>query len=134
MGVSQETVARRTSLTTGTYRRAEDGFPVKYSTAQELLQAINGLLREQGKAEVSLEDLRGFGLNFNVKIRRSVRLPGTRKTWKEVGVVCVFLCNEDEVTTYNFEAWLFSVLPQLSSLGDDSTDEVRRRCASQASL
>ena len=57
LGVSQETVARRTSLSTGTYRRAEDGFPVKYSTAQELLQAINGLLREQGKAEVSLEDL-----------------------------------------------------------------------------
>jgi transcriptional regulator with XRE-family HTH domain len=57
LGVSQETVARRTSLTTGTYRRAEDGFPVKYSTAQELLQAINSLLREQAKAEVSLEDL-----------------------------------------------------------------------------
>jgi transcriptional regulator with XRE-family HTH domain len=57
LGVSQETVARRTSLTTGTYRRAEDGFPVKYSTAQELLQAINSLLREQGKVEVSLEDL-----------------------------------------------------------------------------
>ena len=56
LGVSQEIVARRTSLTTGTYRRAEDGFPVKYSTAQELLQAINSLLREQGKAEVSLED------------------------------------------------------------------------------
>ncbi len=57
LGVSQETVARRTSLTTGTYRRAEDGYPVKYSTAQEILQAINSLLREQGKAEVSLEDL-----------------------------------------------------------------------------
>ena len=57
LGVSQENVARRTSLTTGTYRRAEDGFPVKYSTAQELLQAINSLLREQCKAEVLLEDL-----------------------------------------------------------------------------
>ena len=57
LGVSQETVARRTSLTTGTYRRAEDGYPVKYSTAQEILQAINSLLREKGKAEVSLEDL-----------------------------------------------------------------------------
>ncbi len=57
LGVSQETVARRTSLTTGTYRRAEDGYPVKYSTAQEILQAINSLLREQGEAEVSLEDL-----------------------------------------------------------------------------
>jgi hypothetical protein len=42
-----------------------------------------------------------------VKIRRSVRLPGTRKTWKEGGAVCVLLCREDEVTNYNFEAWLF---------------------------
>jgi len=57
LGVSQKTVARRTSLTTGTYRRAEDRYPVKYSTAQEILQAINSLLREQGEAEVSLEDL-----------------------------------------------------------------------------
>jgi len=57
LGVSQETVARRTSLTTGTYRRAEDGYPLKYSTAQEILQAINSLLKERGKAEVSLEDL-----------------------------------------------------------------------------
>jgi predicted transcriptional regulator len=57
LGVSQETVARRTSLTTGTYRRAEDGYPLKYSTAQEILQAINSLLKEKGKAEVSLEDL-----------------------------------------------------------------------------
>ena len=57
LGASQETVARRTRLTTGTYRRAEDGYPVKYSTAQEILRAINSLLREQGKAEVSLEDL-----------------------------------------------------------------------------
>lgn len=57
LGVSQERVARRTNLTTGTYRRAEDGYPVKYSTAQEILRAINSLLREQGKSEVSLEDL-----------------------------------------------------------------------------
>ena len=69
-----------------------------------------------------------------MKIRRSVRLPGTRKTWKEGGAVSVLLCREDEVTNYNFEAWLFSVLPQLSPLGDDSIDEVGRRCASQASL
>jgi predicted transcriptional regulator len=57
LGVSQETVARRTSLTTGTYRRAEDGYPVKYSTAQEILQAINSLLREHKRSEVSLDDL-----------------------------------------------------------------------------
>ncbi|MGB8347970.1 MAG: helix-turn-helix domain-containing protein [Ktedonobacteraceae bacterium] len=57
MGLTQETVARRTTLTFGTYRRAEDGYPVKYSTAQEILQAINSFLREKGKAEVSLNDL-----------------------------------------------------------------------------
>ncbi len=57
LGVSQETVARRTNLTTGTYRRAEDGNPVKYSTAQEILQAINSLLRERNRSEVSLDDL-----------------------------------------------------------------------------
>ena len=43
--------------TTGTYRRAEDGNPVKYSTAQEILQAINSFLREKGQPEISLEDL-----------------------------------------------------------------------------
>jgi len=57
LGVSQERVARRTNLTIGTYRRAEDGYPVKYSTAQEILRAINSLLREQGQSEVTLEDL-----------------------------------------------------------------------------
>ena len=57
LGVSQEVVARRTSLTTGTYRRAENGHPLKYSTAQEILQAINSLLRERNRPEVSLDDL-----------------------------------------------------------------------------
>lgn len=57
MGLTQETVARRTTLTFGTYRRAENGHPVQYSTAQEILQAINSFLRENGKSEVSLEDL-----------------------------------------------------------------------------
>lgn len=57
MGLTQETVARRTTLTLGTYRRAEDGYPVKYSTAQEILQAINSFLRESGRVEVSLNDL-----------------------------------------------------------------------------
>jgi transcriptional regulator with XRE-family HTH domain len=56
LGISQEMVARRTSLTTGTYRRAENGQPVKYSTAQEILQAINSFLREHNKPEISLED------------------------------------------------------------------------------
>jgi transcriptional regulator with XRE-family HTH domain len=57
LGETQERVARRTSLTIGTYRRAEEGNPVKYSTAMDILQAINGLLAEQGKPKVTLEDL-----------------------------------------------------------------------------
>lgn len=57
LGISQEMVARRTSLTMNTYRRAENGYPLKYSTAQEILQAINSLLREHNKPEVSLGDL-----------------------------------------------------------------------------
>lgn len=57
LGVSQEVVARRTNITIGTYRRAENGLPVNYSTAQEILRAINGLLKEFNRPEISLEDL-----------------------------------------------------------------------------
>ncbi len=57
LGISQEAVARRTSLTIGTYRRAETGQPVKYSTAQEILQAINSFLKEHQKQEISLDDI-----------------------------------------------------------------------------
>ena len=57
LGLSQEAVARRTTASLGTYRRAENGFPVNYSTAQEILQAINSFLREHGKKEVTLDDL-----------------------------------------------------------------------------
>jgi transcriptional regulator with XRE-family HTH domain len=57
IGVTQEDVARRTRLTIGTYRRAESGKPVKYSTAEEILRAINNLLAEKGQPKVSLPDL-----------------------------------------------------------------------------
>jgi transcriptional regulator with XRE-family HTH domain len=57
IGATQEGVARRTSLTMGTYRRAESGKPVKYSTAEEILRAINNLLTEKGQPMVSLADL-----------------------------------------------------------------------------
>jgi transcriptional regulator with XRE-family HTH domain len=56
-GVSQESVAKRTSLTTRTYARAEDGKPVKYSSALEILDAINELLEERGISPVNLNDL-----------------------------------------------------------------------------
>lgn len=56
-GLSQEAVARRTNLTTRTYARAEDGKPVKYSSALEILDAINGLLGERNLSPVTLNDL-----------------------------------------------------------------------------
>ena len=60
-GISQENVAKRTTLTTYTYRRAEEGFPVKYSSALEIRDAINSLLAEHGLSRVSLEEL---GINL----------------------------------------------------------------------
>ncbi len=56
-GLSQEAVAKRTSLTTRTYARAEDGKPVKYSSALDILDAINTLLGERGMNAVTLDDL-----------------------------------------------------------------------------
>jgi transcriptional regulator with XRE-family HTH domain len=56
-GVSQEGVAKRTSLTTRTYARAEDGKAVKYSSALEILDAINRLLGERNLSPVTLNDL-----------------------------------------------------------------------------
>ena len=54
---SQENIAKRTTLTTYTYRRAEEGFPVRYSSAQEIRDAINSFLAERGLEQVSIEDL-----------------------------------------------------------------------------
>jgi transcriptional regulator with XRE-family HTH domain len=56
-GVSQEGVAKRTDLTTRTYSRAEDGKPVKYSSAIAILDAINRLLGERNLGPVTLNDL-----------------------------------------------------------------------------
>jgi transcriptional regulator with XRE-family HTH domain len=56
-GLSQENVSKRTSLTTRTYARAEEGKPVKYSSALEILDAINGLLAERGMSSVTLDNL-----------------------------------------------------------------------------
>lgn len=58
LGVTQETVARRTSsIGLRTYIRAESGNRVTYETAMQILAAINSLLTEAGKPEVKLEDL-----------------------------------------------------------------------------
>jgi DNA-binding transcriptional regulator YiaG len=58
LNVSQEEVARRTrSVRMGTVRNAESGKRVTYDTAIQILQAINGLLEEKGRAKVTLDDL-----------------------------------------------------------------------------
>jgi hypothetical protein len=60
-GISQENIAKRTSLTTYTYRRAEEGFPVKYSSAQEIKEAINSFLAERNLPQTTFDQL---GLNL----------------------------------------------------------------------
>ena len=59
-GISQENIAKRTSLTTYTYRCAEEGFPVKYSSAQEIKAAINSFLAERNLPQTTFDQL---GLN-----------------------------------------------------------------------
>ena len=56
-GLSQEAISKRTSLTTRTYARAEEGKPVKYSSALEIRDAINALLEERGISPVTLDNL-----------------------------------------------------------------------------
>ena len=58
LGVSQEGVARRTrSVSTGTVKNAENGRRVTHDTATQILEAINALLDEANKPQVTLEDL-----------------------------------------------------------------------------
>lgn len=59
--VSRETIAKRTNITTYTVGRAEDGFPVKYSSAQEITSAINSLLADKGLEHTTMNEL---GLNL----------------------------------------------------------------------
>ena len=45
------------TLTLSTYRRAERGFAVKYSTAVEIVEAFNNILALQRKSPVTMADL-----------------------------------------------------------------------------
>lgn len=55
--VSQEDLARRANITLQTYRNAESGKNISYTTAVAILNALNEILREQGKSSVTLEQL-----------------------------------------------------------------------------
>jgi GIY-YIG catalytic domain len=55
--VRKEEVVYRAGVSISAYNRAEGGYPVNYGVAMDILDAINSLLVEFGKSEVSMEDL-----------------------------------------------------------------------------
>lgn len=54
---SQEDLARKANITLATYRNAESGKNVTYTTATSILSALNAALAERGKPPASLEQL-----------------------------------------------------------------------------
>lgn len=54
-GILQEKIAKCTSLTT--YRPAEEGFPVMYSSAQEIKATISSFLAECNLPQITLDQL-----------------------------------------------------------------------------
>lgn len=57
LGLTEEGMAKRLTVSYSTYRNAEKGKPCRYATAMEILGAINGIRAERGMSPVSLEDL-----------------------------------------------------------------------------
>ena len=57
LGLTQEAMVRRTSLSFTAYRNAEKGKRVTYGTGMEILSAINAIRQEQEKTPVTLEEL-----------------------------------------------------------------------------
>lgn len=55
--ISQEGLARKADLTLQTYRRAETGGTIQYSTAMTILNALNQLLQEHEMSTLSIQDL-----------------------------------------------------------------------------
>ncbi len=58
LGVSRDDIVRNSkTLTLSTYRRAENGLAVKYSTAVEIVETFNNILADQKKPPISMADL-----------------------------------------------------------------------------
>ena len=55
--IAQEDLARLADLRLSTYRNAEQGKNVSYTTATKILRAINNLREKQDMEAVRLEDL-----------------------------------------------------------------------------
>ncbi len=54
--VSQEHLARKADITLATYRNAEKGGKVQYSTAKKILDALNAERQARSLPAVSLDD------------------------------------------------------------------------------
>lgn len=62
LGLSQEGLARRTrSISARTIRNAESGQRITFETARQILEALNDIHSEVGRAAVTIDDL---GLNL----------------------------------------------------------------------
>lgn len=61
LGLTEEGMAKRLTVSYSTYRNAEKGRPCRYATAMEILGVVNGIRAERGMSPISLEDL---GLNI----------------------------------------------------------------------
>lgn len=59
--VSQEELARLSGIRLTTYRNAESGKKVSFTTARGIHEAMNKLLKDRGKDELGIFDL---GLNI----------------------------------------------------------------------
>jgi DNA-binding transcriptional regulator YiaG len=55
--VAQEDLAREGNMRISTYRNAEQGRNVSYTTATTILNALNSIRMSRGMSEVNLEDL-----------------------------------------------------------------------------
>ena len=63
LGLSQEGLARRThSISARTIRNAEAGQRVTFETARQILEALNAIHAEVGRAQLTIDDL---GLNLS---------------------------------------------------------------------
>ena len=57
LGLTEEGMAKRLTVSYSTYRNAEKGKPCRYATAMEILGVINGIRAERSMSLQSLEDL-----------------------------------------------------------------------------
>ena len=58
LDATQEQVLRRTrSVSLSTLKNAESGKRVTHGNAQQILEALNSLLRDAGRPEVTMDDL-----------------------------------------------------------------------------